>query len=97
MNSYNKRVLHLFLRVLLAQYKNRIGHAIVPVMAKLHCWTRIRIPTQTRIPNRMAALSYAEDVHIAQTRTRIPTPFFCIGQESESVPVSVTEYGSVIM
>ena len=44
----------------------------------------------------MVALSYAEDVHIAQTRTRIPTLFFCIGQESESVPVSVSEYGSVI-
>ena len=29
--------------------------------------------------------------HIAQTRTRIPTPYFCIGQESEfqSIPESV--------
>ena len=26
--------------------------------------------------------------HIAQTQTWIPTPYFCIGQESESVPVS---------
>ena len=26
--------------------------------------------------------------HITKTRTRIPTPYFCIGQESESVPVS---------
>ena len=31
--------------------------------------------------------------HIAQTQSRIPTPYFCIGQESESVPVS--ESGSV--
>ena len=31
--------------------------------------------------------------HIAQTRTRIPTPYFCIGQEarSESVPESVSD------
>ena len=27
---------------------------------------------------------YAEYVHITQTRTRIPTPYFCTGQESES-------------
>ena len=28
----------------------------------------------------------AELVHIAPTRTQIPTPYFCIGQESKSVP-----------
>ena len=39
----------------------------------------------------MATLYYAEHVHIAQTR--IPTPYFCVGQEpeSESVPESVSD------
>ena len=37
----------------------------------------------------MATLYYVENIHIAQTQTQIPTPYFCIGQgsESESVPV----------
>ena len=40
----------------------------------------------------MATLYYVEHVHFAQTGTRIPTPYFCIGQvsESESVPESVS-------
>ena len=39
-----------------------------------------------------ATLYYAEHVHIALTRTRIPTSYLCIGQESESesVPESVS-------
>ena len=34
-------------------------------------------------------LYYAENVLIAQTRTRtrIPTPYFCTGQEYESMPI----------
>ena len=38
----------------------------------------------------MATLYYAEHVHI--TQTRIPTPYFCMGQESESefVPESIS-------
>ena len=38
----------------------------------------------------MATLYYAEHVHI--TQTRIPTPDFCMGQESESefVPESIS-------
>ena len=36
----------------------------------------------------MATLYYAEHVHIAQTQTRIPTPCFCVGQESVSESVS---------
>ena len=38
----------------------------------------------------MATLYYAEHVHI--TQTQIPTPYFCVGQESEyeSVPESIT-------
>ena len=42
----------------------------------------------------MATLFYVEQVHIAQTRTRIPTPYFCMGQESEIE--SVSESGNVI-
>ena len=38
----------------------------------------------------MVTLHYAEHVHIAQTRTWIPTPYFCVGQESESVPECVS-------
>ena len=33
--------------------------------------------------------------HIAQTRIRIPTPYFCIGQEFESEYVPVSESGIV--
>ena len=43
----------------------------------------------------MATLYYAEHVHIAQTQTQIHTPYFYIGQESESKPVSVSESGNV--
>ena len=40
----------------------------------------------------MAVLHNTENVHIAQTRTRIPTPYFWKEQESEfeSVPESVS-------
>ena len=40
----------------------------------------------------MATLYYTEHAYIEQTRTRIPTPYFCKGQESEfeSVPESVS-------
>ena len=46
-------------------------------------------------PNPMATLYCAEHVHIAQTRNRIPTPYSCVGHESESefIPESVS--GSV--
>ena len=33
-------------------------------------------------------IACAKHVHIAQTQTRIPTPYFCTGQESESVSLS---------
>ena len=42
----------------------------------------------------MTTLYYLENVLIARTQTRIPTSYFCIVQESESVPVS--ESGNVI-
>ena len=45
----------------------------VEIMAHLQCQTRIQIP------NPMATLYYVEHVHIAQTRARIPTPYFCVG------------------
>ena len=48
--------------------------------------------TRTWIPNLVATLYYAEHVHTAQTE--ISTPYFCIGQKSESAPVS--ESGNVI-
>ena len=43
----------------------------------------------------MAKLSYAEHVHIAQTRTPIPTPYFRLGQESESESVPESISGNV--
>ena len=36
----------------------------------------------------MATLHYAKNVHIVQTLTQIPTPYFCIEQESESESIS---------
>ena len=58
------------------------------VMAYLHCQKH----TQIRIPNPVPALYYAEHVHIVETQIRIPVPYFCTGQESqsESVPDSVS-------
>ena len=38
----------------------------------------------------MATLHYAENVHVAQTRTQIPTPYICIAQESEFISESVS-------
>ena len=46
--------------------------------------------SQTRIQNRMVTLYYTENVHIAQTRTPISIPHFRMGQESESVPESLS-------
>ena len=43
----------------------------------------------------MATLYCAEHVHVTQTRTRIPTPYFCIEQESESESLPVSESGNV--
>ena len=62
-------------------------------MAHLYCRRRTRVWTQIQIPNLMATLYHAEHVHIARTQTWIPTPYFCIGQESvpESVPGNVNE------
>ena len=36
----------------------------------------------------MATWYHAEDIHIAQTQTRIPTSYFWKGQESEPESVS---------
>ena len=47
-----------------------------------------QIQTRIQIPNPMATLYYAEYVHIAQTQTRIPTPYFCLEQESKSESIS---------
>ena len=62
------------------------------LMAHLHGRRQTRVLTQIRIPKIMATLYYGEHVHIAQTRTRIPIPYFCTGQESksESLPESVS-------
>ena len=43
----------------------------------------------------MATLHYAEHVHIVQTRTGIPTPYFCVGQESKSESMSEPISGNV--
>ena len=64
----------------------------VSVLAHLNWRRRNRVRTWIYIQNLMATLYYAESVHIAQTSTRIPTPYFCTGQESESesVPESIS-------
>ena len=52
------------------------------VMAHLHCRRRTWVQSQIRIRIQMATLYHAKHVYIPQTQ--IPTPYFCIGQESES-------------
>ena len=49
------------------------------VMVHLHCRRQTRVGTRTWIRNPMATLYYAEHVHIAQTQTWIPTPYYCVG------------------
>ena len=53
-------------------------------MAYFHWQRRTRVQTRIPILNPMATFYYAEHVHITQTRTQIPTPYFCLRQESES-------------
>ena len=60
-----------------------------------HCRRRIRVQTRIRIPNLMGTLHCAEHVCIAQTWNRITTPYFCIGQESESISVSESVSGNI--
>ena len=43
----------------------------------------------------MVTLYYAEHIHITQTQTRIPTSYFCVGQESESESVPESISGNV--
>ena len=43
----------------------------------------------------MATLYYAEHTHTTETQTRIPTPYFCTGQESESESVPESISGNV--
>ena len=52
---------------------------------------RLRHIAGLLILNPVAALHYAEHVHIAQTRTRIPTPYFCIVQEFEAESVAISK------
>ena len=56
------------------------------VMAHLHLRRRIRIP------NSMATLYWAEYFTL---HTRIPTPYFCTGQESESQSVPIPVSGNI--
>ena len=42
----------------------------------------------------MAALFHSQHVHIALTR--IPTTCFCIGQDSDSEPITISESSNVI-
>ena len=62
-------------------------------MATLTVWVNAALCyygsfTWIRIPNLMATLYRTATVHIAQIRTRISTPYFGRGQESESESVS---------
>ena len=50
----------------------------------------LSVRTRIRIPNLIGTLYRTETVHIAQIWTQIPTPYFCRGQESESLPKSVS-------
>ena len=61
-------------------------------MTHLHWRRRTRVRSRIGILNLIATLYYAEYVHIAQTWTWFPTPYFCIGQESksESIPECVS-------
>ena len=43
----------------------------------------------------MATLYSEEHVHIARTQTRIPTPYFCMEQESESEFILIFEPSNV--
>ena len=51
--------------------------------------------TQIQIPNPMATLYYKEHVHIAQTQTQIPIPYFCREQESECESVPESIFGNI--
>ena len=64
-------------------------------MAHLHCRKRTRVQIRNRIQNLMAILYHAEHIHIAQTWTRIPTPYFFTGQESKSQSVTQSVSGNV--
>ena len=52
-------------------------HTELVAMTHLHWRRRTRVRTRIQIPNPKGTLYYAEDVHIAQTRTQIPTLYFC--------------------
>ena len=65
------------------------------LLVHIHCRRRTRKQTRIWIPNAIATLCYTEHVHIAQTQTQIPTPYFCAVQESESKSVPVSIYGNV--
>ena len=58
-------------------------------------YSTTRVQTQIRIPNLIATLYYPENVHITQTWTQIPTPYFCTGQESESESASESVSGNI--
>ena len=64
-------------------------------MAHLHWRRRTRLQARVRIWNPMTTLYYAEHTHATQTQTRIPTPYFCTGQESESESVPESISGNV--
>ena len=51
-------------------------------LAMIVVWTRALILSS------MATLYYAELVHIAHIWVQMPTPYFCVGRESESESVS---------
>ena len=65
------------------------------LMAHLHCLTRTQVRTRIRIPYLMATLYCTEHGHIAQTQTRIPTPYLFRWQESESESVPESISGNV--
>ena len=60
-------------------------------MTLLYCWKRTRVQIRILKPNGYIA----EHVQMAQTKTWIPTPYFCIGQESVAVSISESVCGNV--
>ena len=63
-------------------------------MAHVHCRRGTKVQTRIQIRNLMVTLYYTEYVHIVQTRTQIPAPYFCTEQESESKSVFESVYGN---
>ena len=64
-------------------------------MAHLHRRKRSRVQTWIQIPNPMATLYYPEHFTLHRLKSLVPTPYFCIVQESESESMPESVSGNV--